>query len=234
MPVELLFKLVNYLLKLDAFMLLLNRKFIILQILLLWLTASVSAQDSANRLQSFSKLSRPEKWWVIKHVFIAKKAFQLSQVAMKIAHQMEKSDTLDGDISGGQVDAFKHAYWMALLAQEISENKALRLGKAHEKGNYLELKKAKKKGIYNSHDAVASEMDLYNNQIGIEIGLQYPEASREELKLLITEAILSGKMMVIKKNEKGEFLDENGDTIPKEKLIGIWETDKVLVKSDYR
>ncbi|MCB0823832.1 MAG: hypothetical protein KDC09_14125, partial [Bacteroidales bacterium] len=119
-------------------------------------------------------------------------------------------------------------------AQEISENKALRLGKAHEKGNYLELKKAKKKGIYNSHDAVASEMDLYNNQIGIEIGLQYPEASREELKLLITEAILSGKMMVIKKNEKGEFLDENGDTIPKEKLIGIWETDKVLVKSDYR
>ena len=42
------------------------------------------------------------------------------------------------------------------------------------------------------------------------------------------------KMMVIKKNEKGEFLDENGDTIPKEKLIGIWETDKVLVKSDYR
>ncbi|MEZ5145721.1 MAG: hypothetical protein R2759_01210 [Bacteroidales bacterium] len=42
-------------------------------------------------------------------------------------------------------------------------------------------------------------MDLYNNQIGIEIGLQYPEASREELKLLITEAILSGKMMVIKK-----------------------------------
>ena len=71
--------------------------------------------------------------------------------------------------------------------KNINKNKAIRLGEAHEKGNYLEFKKAKKKGIYNGYDAVASEMDLYNNQVGVTIGLQYPEADEEELKQIIIE-----------------------------------------------
>lgn len=234
MPVKILTKLVNYLLKMQIPNHSHVRLFFILSIQFFVGNGELLAQDSGTPINGFCKLSRPEKCWVIGHVFIAKETFQLSQVALKTAHQMEKSDTLDGDISGGQVDAFKHAYWMALLAQEINKNKALRLGKAHEKGNYLEFKKAKKKGLNNSHGAMASEMDLYNNQVGIEIGLQYSEANREELKLLIIEAVLAGKMMVIQKNEEGEFLDKNGEVIPTEKIIGIWETGKVLVKSDYR
>ncbi|MCB2221732.1 MAG: hypothetical protein KQI35_15155 [Bacteroidetes bacterium] len=145
------------------------------------------SQDDLSIFRSFGKLSRPEKWWAIGHLFIARKSFNLSNHALQTARALERNQTLDGDASGGQVDAFKHAYWMALLAQEINPEKALKLGMAHEKGNYLEYKKAKRKGIQNSHDAIASEMDLFNNQIGIEFGLQYPEAGREALKQFIIE-----------------------------------------------
>lgn len=41
-------------------------------------------------------------------------------------------------------------------------------------------------------------------------------------------------MKVILKNENGDFLDENGEAIPREKLDGVWETNKVLVDSNYK
>ena len=49
---------------------------------------------------------------------------------------MKLSPLLDKDPSGGQVDAFRHAYWMARLNEEIGKNAAKSLGKAHEKENY--------------------------------------------------------------------------------------------------
>jgi hypothetical protein len=192
------------------------------------------SQDDHGILFAFGELSRPEKWWAIRHIFIAKKTFGLSKQALIAVDQLKKKGTLDGDDAGGQLDAFKHAYWMALLAQEINPKKALKLGMAHEKGNYLSFKKAAKAGQYNSHDAVASDMDLYNNQKGIEIGLQFPDVSKEDLMNIVIDVVLAGEMLVIRKNSKGEFLDEHDRVIPKDSLIGKWETAKVLVKSDYR
>ncbi len=197
-------------------------------------TGLAQGQDSSGLVSSFSKLSRPEKWWAIGHLFIARKTFRLSNHALNTAQMLEDTDTLDGDASGGQVDAFKHAYWMALLAQEVNPRKALKLGRAHEKGNYLEFKRSARDSLYNSHDAVATEMDLNNNHVGIGIGLQFPDVSKKVLKGIVIDAVLAGEMLVIRKNEKGQFLDEHDRVIPKDSLIGKWETDKVLVKSDYR
>ena len=84
----------------------------------------------------FSKLSRPEKCWVVFHPFIAKKAYIISLEARNISRTLEKDSTLDHDADGGRVDAFRHAYWMARLAQEIGWRKARKLGNAHERGNY--------------------------------------------------------------------------------------------------
>ena len=39
------------------------------------------------------------------------------------------------------MDAFRHAYWMARLRQEIGKTAARSLGKAHEKENYQTFKK---------------------------------------------------------------------------------------------
>src|SRR6185369_7369148 len=116
-------------------------KFIFALILFFCLFLKGEAQISYR--EEFHKLSCPEKRWVIFHLFIAKKTFRLTQLARATSKELAKSPSLDGDENGGQVDAFRHAYWMALLSQHICWRKARSLGKAHEKGNYREFKKGK-------------------------------------------------------------------------------------------
>ena len=70
------------------------------------------------------------------HPFKATKALEISKEVNRISDSIKKTNLLDGDASGGQVDAFRHAYWMARLKQEIGESAARSLGKAHEKENY--------------------------------------------------------------------------------------------------
>ena len=87
-------------------------------------------------LGQFKKLSCPEKRWVIFHPFVAKKALKVSLEAREITAEIKQQKLLVGTGNGDQIDAFRHTYWMARLAQEIHWRKANRLGKAHEKGNY--------------------------------------------------------------------------------------------------
>ena len=117
-------------------------KKIIISVFAILLTGSVAI--SQNRWKEFKKLSRPEKTWVVMHPFAALKAATISYNARKTADSLKTSAILDGDADGGQVDAFRHAYWMAMLCRDIGWRKAYRLGKAHEKGNYLDYKKQSK------------------------------------------------------------------------------------------
>jgi hypothetical protein len=152
---------------------------------------------------SLSKISRPEKCWAIGHPFIAKKTFRLTGEALLVADSIHEFGILRGSMSGGQPDAFKHAYWMALLSQKISTRKARKLGKAHEKGNYLTYKKAKRKGLVDSHNLLASEMDLWNNDKGIEIGGYNKNISAIQLQQIVIDSIKSGAMRIIKKDSLG-------------------------------
>jgi hypothetical protein len=70
---------------------------------------------SQSPASSFNKLSRPEKWWVVLHPFVAKKAYKISLEARSISKEIEKDTLLDQDADGGQVDAFRHSYWMARM-----------------------------------------------------------------------------------------------------------------------
>ncbi|MDF1673085.1 MAG: hypothetical protein P1U41_06245, partial [Vicingaceae bacterium] len=96
---------------------------------------------SQSKFKSFKKLSCPEKWWVIWHPFVAKKAFNVSQLARQKTDSIKQNKILKGNGSGGQVDAFRHTFWMAKLTNEIGWRRAEKLGKAHEKGNYKDYKK---------------------------------------------------------------------------------------------
>src|SRR5437763_1189417 len=127
---------------------------------LIILTQLSAAQQSPSN--EFGKVSCPEKWWAFTHPFIACKAYKLSVKAMEATKEMMKDSTIDHDSNGGQLDAFRHSYWMALLSQKISPRKAKRLGKAHEKGDYLNFKKHRlEDGLL--PDSMASVMDLCNN-----------------------------------------------------------------------
>jgi len=185
---------------------------------------------SQSGLDSFFKLSGPKRTWVIFHPFKAKKSLRISKETNKVSDSIAKTNLLDGDKAGGQVDAFRHAFWMARLRQEIGKRAARSLGKAHEKENYITYKKNKlEDGVV--PDEISSIMDLHNNEEGLKLITKGSKISQKTLIYRIVNAINAGKMKIIKKDKKGNFLTCDGKIIKKEELKGKWKNNKCLVSS---
>jgi len=196
--------------------------------LALFLTFQLGIGQSLKK--SFSKLSGPEKCWVIFHPFKAKRAFKISKEAERISDSIRKTPTLDQDKNGGQIDAFRHAFWMATLSQKIGKRAAKSLGKAHERGNYKQFKKNKKEdGMI--PDATSSEMDLQNNVTGISIYKSHKKASQKQYIVLIITEILKGNLKIIKKDKKGNYLNCKGRLLSLNELKGIWTNSKCIIPS---
>src|ERR1700741_2953495 len=115
-------------------------KISIIFLLLFSFIFQLSAQ-SPSAVKYFSKLSRPEKCWVIAHPFKAKKAFRITKHVLLDVDSVKASGIIGTDNNGGKLDAFKHAYWMASVAIKIGSRRAKKLGIAHEKGNWIQFKK---------------------------------------------------------------------------------------------
>ncbi len=185
-----------------------------------------------NKLKTFCQLSRPEKCWVLTHPFIANKARKITEHVRTITNEISKSTELDGDPDGGQVDAFRHSYWMACLSKKMRAKKALRLGRAHEKGNYLAFKKSEYEES-SIPDSMASIMDLFNNQLGIEIAQKNKDADLDSLQTLLIQAIRNGDARMILKNENKEFLDCDRNLLKMTDYKGQWNIPKCLIPSIY-
>jgi len=197
------------------------------------ITISLIARSySQNIIKQVSNLHYPEKKWVLTHILVAPKANKISDLAKKYANEAINDPDFDGDYSGGQIDAYRHTIWMAMLTQEINAKKAYKLGVAHEKGNEIDFRK-KILEEERLPDSVSCEMDLKNNDVGIEIGKTNLKASHDELKVIVKQAVLSGKCYKIKKDENRNFLDTQGNIIPAKDWLGKWINPKVLVSSDY-
>jgi hypothetical protein len=198
----------------------------IIIVLIFFVSTTVFSQKS--NWKKFRELSGPEKCWVILHPFVAKKALIVTEEARGATKEIMQEKLLKGNGNGGQVDAFRHAFWMANLTLNIGSNKSKRLGNAHEKGNYKKYKKSKlEDGVI--PDKVSSEMDYFNNEVGIDIGEMTTDF---DLKGTVVEAVKSGKCKIIKTDEFGAFLDLDGKIIPVEQSKGKWENDKCLVDSN--
>lgn len=197
---------------------------------LTFLTVSIST-SSQSSLKDFLKLSGPKKIWVLFHPFKAKKTLKISNETKRVADSIAKTNLLDGDAAGGQVDAFRHGYWMARLTQEMGKRAARSLGKAHEKENYLTYRKRKlENGVI--PDEISSEMDLYNNDQGIKLISKGGKVPKKGLIYRIINAIKSGKLKIIKKDKKGNFLTCKGEVIAQEDLKGKWKNNKCLISSE--
>lgn len=197
--------------------------------ILLFVLISLPCQGQTRK--GFFQLSGPKRTWVIFHPFKAEKAFQVSKETNRVADSIANSHLLDGDKAGGQVDAFRHAYWMARLHQEIGKSAAESLGKAHERENYLTFKKGGlEDGIL--PDKISSDMDLWNNQVGLSLVSRGSKVSKTGLIYRIVNAIHQGKMKIIKKDEKGRFLTCKDKLISKKSLIGKWKNKKCLIPSN--
>lgn len=199
----------------------------VLIIVLIFLGSQISAQSNWEK---FWKLSCTHKTWVVFHPFKAKKASEISFEATRVSDSVAKTDLLDKDIAGGQVDAFRHAYWTARLQQEIGRRAAISLGKAHEKDNYRTFKKHQtENGIV--PDQASKEMDLFNNKVGLRFTKKGIPASKNELTQNIVDAILIGDLKVIKKDTLENYLTCDGAIIPSEAFRNSWQNNKCVIPS---
>ncbi len=184
---------------------------------------------SQSLVKKFFQLPGPEKCWVIFHPFKAKGVYQISEKAIQTTLTLKNDTTLDGDINGGQLDAFRHAYWMAMIAQKYGARFALRLGKIHEKANYRMYKKNRmEEGTLPDYES--SLMDFLNNDVGIEIGKQYKTSNEEEIMKQVIDLIHRGKLFIIKKDTKNNYLNCDGEILILKK--GEWKTGKCIVPSN--
>jgi hypothetical protein len=96
----------------------------------------------------------------------------------------------------GHLDAFRHAYWNALMTKEFGSEWTERFTTLHEgkPGN----------------PAVREAMDLHNNEVGRRIANEHPDASEEELADLVQQAVDNGEMLVIDRNGKLAWSDQVG------------------------
>jgi hypothetical protein len=183
-------------------------------------------------VKSFATVSFAEKVWVMKHPFIAKRAWKVTERVRGIADSLRRLSIPDQDGSGGKADAFRHAFWMASLTKQIGARCALSLGRAHERGDYQNFKKMRyEEG--DIPDKAAGDMDLYNNIVGSAIGNELKKSDEKIVIDAILSAIHKGTMKIILKDHEGRACDTLMQPISASSMKGKWVTPRVLVKSNY-
>ena len=75
-------------------------------------------------------------------------------------------------------------------------------------------------------------MDLWNNAIGIRIGSANKNLEIKELEKLVLKSLHDGELMIIKKDNNGNYLNTSDSVIKSENLCKSWKNDKTLVKSN--
>jgi len=204
-----------------------NEKFYLLFFVLTF-SHSVIAQDV-----SFLDLGTAEKWWAITHPSSAIKAKAIGRIAIQISDSIAKSNKFPNQRSGGEEDAIRHAVWMAILANSIGEKKALKLGEAHEKGNYRDFKKGRKEEGH-IPDLRSVEMDLFNNKVGVLIYNNCNlDCDKEKLLAEVMKKLYEGELKIIKMDMMGNSLDNKGKVIPRSQWEGKWENNRILAPSNY-
>lgn len=186
---------------------------------------------SQNNFSKFTKLSGPKKWWVVFHPFKAKVSLEISNETKEVTKAILKSNIIGKGKSGGRVDAFRHAFWMARLTQVIGRKAAKSLGKAHEKENYQYYLENKLEDGF-IPDKASMDMDLFNNDIGLSLVKKGEEVSKKEIINRVIKAINKGDMLMIKKDRKGRFLSCEGKVITNKELQGKWLNNKCLISTN--
>lgn len=132
----------------------------------------------------------------------------LGLLALQDMKDMQENafSTADGrfapeDHNDNHNDAFRHAYWNAIMARRFGQDWAENYANAHE-------------GIPGNSE-VREAMDLYNNEVGRGIAEENPDASDEEIADLIEQAVRDGDMVVVGPDGNlvwSNTIEEGGDT----------------------
>lgn len=200
----------------------LKSKHIITLIIFTYLSADAFSQHS---------ISKYEIRWAIFHPFAAIKIKCRLKKAMIVYQEVKSQVILDSFESGGKLDAFRHTYTMAYLAQRIRPKKLRKLGVAHEKGNKKQFEKHKTEHGERA-DSLACEMDLKNNELGFLIGRTHRKLSKDELKTEVITQIKSGNAWCLKRNSSHQYITCQNAPILLENYLQKWVVPKCLIKSN--
>jgi hypothetical protein len=91
----------------------------------------------------------------------------------------------EDDDTDNHVDAFRHAYYNAQLSHRFGEGWAEDFTTAHEGTPF------------DPPTPLSEAMDLHNNQVGLRIARENPDASSGDLSDLVMQAVRDGEMVVI-------------------------------------
>ncbi len=180
-----------------------------------------------NLSQAKPRTSRYEFWWAIGHPFAALKVKKVYRKASKLFDQNELKVKLDVYSSGGKLDAFRHVFYFAAFAQKMKAKKALKLGRAHERTNYLDFKRGKTEDEATA-DSLSCVMDLLNNEVGVKLGRANRSMSLEELKQKVIELVNKDEAYTILRDKEGRFIDCHNNVLDMSKYKGKWYVPKCV------
>ncbi|MFC8529631.1 DUF6973 domain-containing protein [Nocardia sp. NPDC057227] len=113
-------------------------------------------------------------------------ATAIEQLASDGGKEVFAGEMRDGGVGDGHADAFRHAYWNAMLTKEFGAEWTEAFATAHERTD----------DPARTH-ATAEAMDLFNNEVGRRIATENPTASNPELYDLVKQAVLDGRTVVV-------------------------------------
>jgi hypothetical protein len=126
-------------------------------------------------------------------LFGIKDAYDIYKTALNTSENV-----FDGaGLTDGHSDAFRHAYWNAMLANRFGPEWTEQYTTAHERGG--------------TNAASAEAMDLHNNEVGRRIATEHPNAGPAELARLVEQAVRDGEMVVVAPD--GQLVRSNETTI---------------------
>lgn len=172
-------------------------------------------------------MSLKNKVWCVGHYSSVLKAKNISSEVLLTMDSLNNVNFLGGNSEGegGVFDAFRHIYWMYRLSNGVGPENAKRIGEIYEGyGKYVF-----EHLYYSGYDLVGMKMDLFNNEIGISLSKE--NTPYDLIFNAIEEIIRSGKAKVVKKNERGESLNEKGEVIQDSIWKKDWVNDRVLINS---
>jgi hypothetical protein len=166
----------------------------------------------------------------MKHPFAALKVRKINRKTAVVYAYVKSRNLLDSFENGGKLDAYRHIYYMAMLAQKIDHKKLMALGEAHEADNYLDYLKGKNEEG-ELPDSLSSVMDIINNGVGIDLVKKTDEKlSPEALSDKCIEAIQTGQAWYILRDEKGRYINCHGIVLDMKLYKGKWNIPKCLVQ----
>jgi|HigsolmetaAR206D_1030411.scaffolds.fasta_scaffold00160_21 hypothetical protein len=124
----------------------------------------------------------------------ASRAKSLAEDALKEAQDRYKDYTL----WQGNGDAFRHAYWSALMTKHINRDFAYEAGYAHE---------GYKTGSYDDIKSLDVKMDIKNNYSGRILGTKYKSKSDNYIAEKVADEVSKGNMVRIRTYTSGKPTD---------------------------